>query len=173
MKFLDPVISRSRSMLSGRPRLLAGLVSSIAIALFLSAGYVAWFSYDVAAGLPGTTAVRGIGDMAQSTTIYDAKDQPVFTIFKEQRIEVPLDRISPHFLKAVISVEDQRFYEHSGVDAIRVAAAALRGGAPLPSSSPARASSAATRRIAANSRKSSSRPGSRASTAKRRSSRST
>lgn len=113
-------------MLSGRPRLLAGLVSSIAIALFLSAGYVAWFSYDVAAGLPGTTAVRGIGDMAQSTTIYDAKDQPVFTIFKEQRIEVPLDRISPHFLKAVISVEDQRFYEHSGVDAIRVAAAALR-----------------------------------------------
>lgn len=101
-------------------------MSSIAIALFLTAGYVAWFSYDVTAGLPDSTAVREIGDMAQSTTLYDSKDQPVFTIFKEQRIEVPLDRISPNFLKAVISVEDQRFYEHSGVDAIRVAAAALR-----------------------------------------------
>jgi penicillin-binding protein 1A len=105
---------------------LGGLVSAVAIALFLTAGYVAWFSYDVTAGLPDSTAVRGIGDMAQSTTLYDSKDQPVFTIFKEQRIEVPLDRISPNFLKAVISVEDQRFYEHSGVDAIRVAAAALR-----------------------------------------------
>jgi penicillin-binding protein 1A len=64
--------------------------------------------------------------MAQSTTIYDVNDRPVFTIFKEQRIEVPLDRISPNFLEAVISVEDQRFYEHSGVDAIRVGAAVLR-----------------------------------------------
>ena len=34
--------------------------------------------------------------------------------------------MSPNFIKAVVSVEDQRFYEHSGVDAIRVAAAALR-----------------------------------------------
>lgn len=64
--------------------------------------------------------------MAQSTTIYDIHDRPAFTIFKEQRIEVPLERISPNFLKAVISVEDQRFYEHSGVDAIRVGAAVLR-----------------------------------------------
>ena len=30
-------------------------------------------------------------------------------------------KISPNLIKAVISVEDQRFYEHSGVDAIRVA----------------------------------------------------
>jgi 1A family penicillin-binding protein len=115
-----------RSLLSGRPKVLGSLVSAVAIALFLTSGYVAWFSYDVTAGLPDSTAVREIGDMAQSTTLYDSKDQPVFTIFKEQRIEVPLDRISPNFLKAVISVEDQRFYEHSGVDAIRVAAAALK-----------------------------------------------
>ena len=34
--------------------------------------------------------------------------------------------MSPNLIKAVVSVEDQRFYEHSGVDAIRVAAAAMR-----------------------------------------------
>jgi 1A family penicillin-binding protein len=113
-------------MLSGRPRVLGGLISALAITLFLCAGYVAWFSYDLTAGLPDSKAVDGLGDMAQSTTLYDAKDRPVFTIFKEQRIEVPLDRISPNVIKAVLSVEDQRFYEHSGVDAIRVAAAALR-----------------------------------------------
>ena len=30
-------------------------------------------------------------------------------------------KISPNLIKAVISVEDQRFYEHSGVDVVRVA----------------------------------------------------
>lgn len=64
--------------------------------------------------------------MAQATTIFDARDQPVFTIFKEQRIEVPFERISPNLIKAVVSVEDQRFYDHSGVDFIRVAAAVVR-----------------------------------------------
>jgi penicillin-binding protein 1A len=64
--------------------------------------------------------------MAQSTSIFDARDVPAFTIFKEQRIEVPFDRISPNLIKAVVSVEDQRFFEHSGVDFIRVAAAVVR-----------------------------------------------
>ena len=99
----------------------------MAIALFLTAGYVAWFSYDLTAGsarIPRRSAASAI--WPSRPPIYDAKDRPVFTIFKEQRIEVPLEKISPNFIKAVVSVEDQRFYEHSGVDAIRVAAAALR-----------------------------------------------
>lgn len=106
--------------------MLGSLVAALAIALFLTAGYTAWFSYDLTAGLPDSEAVNGIGDMAQSTTLYDAEDEPVFTIFKEQRIEIPLARMAPVFIKAVLSVEDQRFFEHNGVDAIRVAAAALR-----------------------------------------------
>ena len=64
--------------------------------------------------------------MAQATTIHDASDHPAFTIFKEQRLEIPIDRMSPNLIKAVISVEDQRFYEHSGVDVIRIMAAVLR-----------------------------------------------
>ena len=34
--------------------------------------------------------------------------------------------MSPNLIKAVVSVEDQRFYDHNGVDFIRVAAAAVR-----------------------------------------------
>ena len=106
--------------------MLVGVTATLALASLLAVAMLAWFTLDVTAGLPGRDAIRGIGDMAQSTTIYDANDRPVFTIFKEQRIEVPLEKISPNLVKAVISVEDQRFYEHSGVDAIRVAAAVLR-----------------------------------------------
>jgi 1A family penicillin-binding protein len=118
--------SRALSPLRGRPRLVAALVVVIAVAGFGVAGYATWFSYELTAGLPDRDAIRGIGDMAQSTTIFDAADRPVFTIFKEQRIEVPLERMSPNLIKAVLSVEDQRFYEHSGVDAVRVAGAMLR-----------------------------------------------
>ena len=115
-----------KAPLAGRPRLITSLVGATAIAIFLASGWAAWFSYDLTAGLPDSKELRGIGDMAQATTLYDAKDQVVFTIFKEQRIEVPLEKVSPHFIKAVLSIEDQRFYEHTGVDAIRVAAAVLR-----------------------------------------------
>ncbi len=115
-----------KASLSGRPRLVTSLVGAMAIAVFLVSGWIAWFSYDLTAGLPDGKALRGLGDMAQATTLYDAKDEVVFTIFKEQRIEVPLEKMSPHFIKAVLSIEDQRFYEHTGVDAIRVAAALLK-----------------------------------------------
>ncbi len=112
--------------LAGRPRTLAAIIGVMAIGLFVCAGWIAWFSYDLTVGLPDRNALRDIGDMAQSTTLFDEADKPVFTIFKEQRIEVPLDRISPNLIKAVISVEDQRFYEHNGIDIVRVAAAAMR-----------------------------------------------
>ena len=118
--------ARVRAILTGRPRLLTGLVSGLALWVFLIGGWIVWFSYDVTAGLPDRTAVRGIGDMLQATTLFDSKDRPVFTIFKEQRIEVPLEKMSPNLIKAVVSIEDQRFFEHNGVDAIRVAAAAFR-----------------------------------------------
>ena len=64
--------------------------------------------------------------MSQATTIFDVADRPIFTIFKEQRIEVPLEKVSPNLIKAVLSVEDQRFFEHGGIDPIRVAAAGLQ-----------------------------------------------
>ena len=63
--------------------------------------------------------------MAQATTLLDRQDRAVFTIFTEQRIEVPLAQISPLLVKAIVSIEDQRFYEHQGVDTVRIAAAAL------------------------------------------------
>src|SRR5574338_45413 len=103
---------------------IAFFVITAALA-WTTAGALAWFSYDLTMQLPGRGALTDLGDMAQSTTIFDAKDVPVFTIFKEQRIEVPLDQVSPNLRKAVLAVEDQRFYEHGGVDVVRIAGALL------------------------------------------------
>ncbi len=112
--------------LAGRPRALVAITAALAMLVFAVGGWVVWFSYELTAGLPDASALKTLGDMAQATTILDAADQPAFTVFKEQRLEVPIERVSPTLIKAVVAVEDQRFYEHSGVDAIRVAAAALR-----------------------------------------------
>ena len=115
-----------RKVLADRPVLLTSLIVALAVVSFFTAGVAAWFSYDITAGLPRRDAISGLGDMAQSTTLFDAHDRHAFTIFKEQRIEIPLAKMSPNFLKAVLSVEDQRFYDHSGVDAIRLAGAVLK-----------------------------------------------
>src|ERR1044072_3113059 len=69
--------------------------------------------------------LHNISAMAQATTIYDKDNQPAFTIFQERRVETPLSDISPNLVHAIISIEDQRFYDHSGVDVIRVLGAAM------------------------------------------------
>ena len=123
---LRPRFQVIHNALAGRPRLLVCLVAILAVLVFAAGGWAAWFSYELTAGLPDRKALKAIGDMAQATTIFDASDRPAFTIFKEQRLEVPVEKVSPNLIKAVVSVEDQRFYEHSGVDAVRVAAAVVR-----------------------------------------------
>ncbi len=121
-----PFLRGERKILAGRPVLLTTLIATLAITAFFTAGVAAWFSYEITAGLPRRDAINGLGDMAQSTTLFDVHDKAAFTIFKEQRIELPLEKMSPNLIKAVISVEDQRFFEHGGVDAIRVAGAVVR-----------------------------------------------
>ena len=115
-----------RARLAGKPRILTALILLVAAIGFGAVAAIAWLTYDITAGLPGRDVIRGLGEMAQSTTILDARDVAVFTIYKEQRLEVPLEKISPNLIKAVLSVEDQRFFEHSGIDVIRIGAAFLR-----------------------------------------------
>jgi penicillin-binding protein 1A len=116
---------RLRRWTAGRGRLLAAVILVVAAVGWATATAAAWFTWDVTTRLPGREALQSIGDMAQATTILDRHDRPVFTIFKEQRIEVPLAKVSPHLRKAVIAIEDQRFYDHRGVDLVRIAGAVL------------------------------------------------
>ncbi|HEY7501482.1 MAG TPA: PBP1A family penicillin-binding protein [Vicinamibacterales bacterium] len=111
---------------AARPRALAATIGVLAMSLFFVAGWLAYVAYDLTSDLPTREALRGMGNMVQSTTIFDASDRPAFTIYKEQRIEVPLEKVSGHLINAVLSVEDQRFFEHGGIDAVRVGGAALR-----------------------------------------------
>ena len=88
---------------------------------------LAWgaaFVADVTSRLPASDEIGSLGVMANATVIYDALDQPVFTLFRERRLSVPLQDISRHLVTAVIAVEDHRFYRHRGFDLIRIGGAA-------------------------------------------------
>ena len=93
--------------------------------MWSAVGGAAWFVRDIVTDLPDDSELGDIGTMARATTLFDSKDRPAFTIFKEQRIEVPLSRVSPNVVKALVATEDQRFFEHGGVDVVRVMGAAL------------------------------------------------
>jgi 1A family penicillin-binding protein len=84
-----------------------------------------WGVHRLLSGLPTVDDVRRMGEMAQATVFYDAKDAPAFTIFDERRFDVALADVSPHLVTALLAIEDQRFRSHSGVDLVRILGATL------------------------------------------------
>jgi 1A family penicillin-binding protein len=107
------------------PRIVAGVTASFLIIAALSLVGGVWFLAGLRQGLPEYDALSRMGDMDQATAVFDTNDQLAFTIYKEQRMEVPLGDISPNLVKAIIAIEDQRFYDHRGFDLRRMASAAV------------------------------------------------
>uniref|UniRef100_A0AAU2VTM7 Transglycosylase domain-containing protein n=1 Tax=Streptomyces sp. NBC_00008 TaxID=2903610 RepID=A0AAU2VTM7_9ACTN len=54
--------------------------------------------------------------LMQRTTILDNKGGQIATVYSRDRTVVPLKDMSPYMQKAIIAIEDARFYEHGAVD---------------------------------------------------------
>ncbi|MFE7099120.1 transglycosylase domain-containing protein, partial [Streptomyces erythrochromogenes] len=54
--------------------------------------------------------------LSQRTTILDAEGGLIATVYSRDRQVVPLTSISPYMQKAIVAIEDSRFYEHGAVD---------------------------------------------------------
>lgn len=63
-----------------------------------------------------TFDIGKLGDMPQRATVYDMDGNPYSRLYGENRIVVPLERVSKTFLTALVAREDARFYDHRGVD---------------------------------------------------------
>jgi len=62
---------------------------------------------------------------SQTTIIYSSDNKTLGKIYKENRIYVPLYKISPYLQQAVVASEDKEFYNHSGVSLRGLIRAAL------------------------------------------------
>ena len=86
------------------------------VAILAMSLLVTYFVVKTSSSLPDISFIKSI-EPEQSTRIYDINNELVAEVTAdEDRVYVPLDKISPHFTRAVIAIEDMRFYEHSGVD---------------------------------------------------------
>lgn len=104
----------------------------VAIVLVLAA--VVWtaairgviLARSIVAELDRAAGLAHIAPRPQATIVYDRAGQPAFSFFAEQRIDVPLERVSASMTDAILAIEDRRFYSHHGLDPVRMVASAWR-----------------------------------------------
>ena len=63
--------------------------------------------------------------MEAASVLYDREGKELGKIFIQNRHPVSLDKVSPLMVKAVVAAEDNKFFEHHGVDYIGVLRAAI------------------------------------------------
>ena len=73
-----------------------------------------------------------IGEQAEKNTLWAGRgDSPsdgyvkIADVYWQDRVEIPLEQMSPHVVNAAVAGEDRRFYDHAGVDATSIMRAAL------------------------------------------------
>ncbi|MGW0841060.1 transglycosylase domain-containing protein [Streptomyces sp. NPDC002787] len=78
-----------------------------------------------ALGLAAKGSVEGFDELpanlkqpplSQRTTILDSKGDQIATVYSRDRTVVDLKEISPYMQKAIIAIEDARFYQHGAID---------------------------------------------------------
>lgn len=54
--------------------------------------------------------------LPQKTTLLDAEGNTIATLYDENRVNVSLSQVSRTMVKAIVAIEDYRFYEHGALD---------------------------------------------------------
>lgn len=54
--------------------------------------------------------------LPQQNTLLDADGNVLAVLYAQNRIEVPIEEIAPVMQQAIIAIEDQRFFNHAGID---------------------------------------------------------
>ena len=96
---------------------LASLIAFIAI-------WNGWIGY-----MPDVEDLQNpISKYASQVYTADNKLMGTYNMNQENRIHVDYDNLSPYLVKALVATEDERFYEHSGIDFIALGRAIIKRG---------------------------------------------
>ena len=96
-------------------------VISLFIAAFLLGGGVFLYYANKAPELSESKLVA-----TTSSKIYDSKNELIADLGAERRVNAQSSDIPTDLVNAIISIEDHRFFNHRGIDSIRIAGAFLR-----------------------------------------------
>ena len=94
---------------------------SLFIAAFLLGGGVFLYYANKAPELSESKLVA-----TTSSKIYDSKNELIADLGDERRVNAQSSDIPTDLVNAIVSIEDHRFFNHRGIDSIRIAGAFLR-----------------------------------------------
>lgn len=94
---------------------------SLVIAAIVLGGGVFFYYVSKAPSLSESKLVA-----TTSSKIYDNKNQLIADLGSERRVNAQANDIPTNLVKAIVSIEDHRFFDHRGIDTIRILGAFLR-----------------------------------------------
>ena len=99
-----------------------------AIVVFLAIAFTSiWFGW--VGYMPDIADLQNpISRYASQVYSVDGKILGTYNMNRENRIHVDYDNLSPYLVEALIATEDERFYEHSGIDFIALTRAVVKRG---------------------------------------------
>jgi membrane peptidoglycan carboxypeptidase len=101
---------------------IALLMALLSLPVVIPAGA---FARDTAKRLGNIPPLPKVGPLAQRTTIYASNGSRLGMLADENRVVVPIKQIPKIVRDAVVAIEDDRFYEHRGIDLRGIARAAV------------------------------------------------
>lgn len=126
MNYSEKNVSKTRKELSSSSKKVKKKAASTVARVF----FISFIAIILLVGFLGIGIIKGLIDDApdisninivptgQATFVYDSDGNQIqkLTAPTANRTSVSLDRIPEYLQKAVIAVEDERFYEHNGID---------------------------------------------------------
>ncbi|MGH3414619.1 MAG: transglycosylase domain-containing protein, partial [Marmoricola sp.] len=89
------------------------LVAGLAVPVIGALGYGARTTADSLKNMPESLQAQ---PLPQRSRILDRHGKVVATFYDQNRVNVPLKQIAPVMRKAIVSIEDYRFYQHGAID---------------------------------------------------------
>ena len=115
---------RQRRRLSVFGRLFYGTLTFVFLGVLFAAGTVAGIVYSYSRNLPDINRMADF-QPSKSTRVYARDGELLATLYTQNRIWVPINKIPKLVRNAFIANEDHNFYRHHGVDFGGIARAAL------------------------------------------------
>lgn len=107
-------------------RVLWGTLCAVIVFLIISftSIWFGWIGY-----MPDLEDLQNpISRYASQVYSVDGKILGTYNMNRENRVHVDYENLSPYLVKALVATEDERFYDHSGIDFIALARAVVKRG---------------------------------------------
>ncbi|MBC5809287.1 MAG: PBP1A family penicillin-binding protein [Candidatus Eremiobacteraeota bacterium] len=114
---------RRRRRLTILGRVAFGFFAVVFVGLLFVAGTVAGLVYSYSRNLPDINKMADF-QPSRSTRVFARDGTPLATLYRQNRIWVPISKVPQMVRNCFVATEDRNFYQHHGVDFFGIARAA-------------------------------------------------